>query len=256
VHEDSRLAVLFDADNVPRKSIKNILAELAVYGTPTIKRIYGDWTNPALSGWKTLLLECAVIPIQQYGYTTGKNSTDSAMIIDAMDILYTGSVDTFCIVSSDSDFTRLALRLREAGKRVIGLGERKTPAPFIAACDKFVYVEVLNERSAAPEPVKQAQKPAAPPAAAASPPPAHADLPAEISDLIAGAIEDVGDDEGWAYLGEVGSLLQKKRPDFDPRNFGYKKLTLLIASCGRFEMDVRENVQPSNGKLVYVRNKR
>ena len=145
--KDLRLAVLIDADNAPRSAIGDVMAEVAVYGTPTIKRIYGDWTTPNLASWKPLLLENAITPVQQYGYTTGKNSTDSAMIIDAMDILYTGQVDGFVLVSSDSDFTRLAIRLREAGKKVYGMGERKTPNPFIVACDKFVYIEVI--RSAA-----------------------------------------------------------------------------------------------------------
>ena len=142
--KDLRLAVLIDADNVPKDSIKAIMAEIAVYGTPTIKRIYGDWTSPNIGGWKSLLLEHAITPIQQYSYTVGKNSTDSAMIIDAMDILYSGQTDGFCIVSSDSDFTRLAIRLREAGMKVIGIGEKKTPSPFIVACDKFIYIEVIR----------------------------------------------------------------------------------------------------------------
>ena len=141
---DLCLAVLIDADNAPRTAIKDVMAEVAVYGTPTLKRIYGDWTSPNMSTWKPLLLENAITPIQQYGYTTGKNSTDSAMIIDAMDILYSGRVDGFVLVSSDSDFTRLAIRLREAGMKVYGMGERKTPAPFIVACDKFVYIEVIR----------------------------------------------------------------------------------------------------------------
>ena len=138
---DLTLAVLIDAENVPYSNVKGMMEEIARYGTPTLKRIYGDWTNPNLSGWKAVLLENAITPIQQYSYTSGKNSSDSAMIIDAMDILYTSSVDGFCIVSSDSDFTRLAIRLREAGKKVIGIGEKKTPNPFIVACDKFVYFE-------------------------------------------------------------------------------------------------------------------
>ena len=145
-HTNLRLAVLIDADNVPRDSLKSAMEEIAIYGTPTIKRIYGDWTSPNVGGWKQSLLENAVTPIQQYGYTTGMNSTDSAMIIDAMDVLYSGRVDGFVLVSSDSDFTRLAIRLREAGMYVIGMGEKKTPMPFIVACDKFIYIEVLRER--------------------------------------------------------------------------------------------------------------
>src|SRR6202000_1787784 len=146
-NSDQRLAVLIDADNVPPARIKAMLEEIAKYGTPTFKRIYGDWTSPTKSAWKSVLLPYAITPIQQYSYTTGKNATDSAMIIDAMDILYTGRVDGFCIISSDSDFTRLALRLREAGMKVFGMGQRKTPLPFIAACDKFIYIEILRERT-------------------------------------------------------------------------------------------------------------
>jgi uncharacterized LabA/DUF88 family protein len=142
--KDTRIAVLIDADNIPYSKIKVMMEEIAKYGTPTFKRIYGDWTKPNLIGWKNVLLENAITPIQQYGYTTGKNATDSAMIIDAMDILYSEKVDGFCLVSSDSDFTKLATRLREAGMHVIGLGERKTPNPFIVACDKFIYLEILG----------------------------------------------------------------------------------------------------------------
>ena len=144
--KDLRLAVLIDADNASRTAMKDVMAEVAVYGTPTIKRIYGDWTSPNMASWKSILLECAITPIQQYSYTTGKNATDSAMIIDAMDILYSGNCDGFVLVSSDSDFTRLATRLREAGMKVYGMGEKKTPQPFIVACDKFIYIEVIRER--------------------------------------------------------------------------------------------------------------
>src|SRR5437867_5065402 len=143
--KDIRLAVLIDADNVPYSNVKGMMEEIAKYGTPTFKRIYGDWTRPTVSGWKSVLLENAITPIQQYSYTTGKNSSDSALIIDAMDILYSGKVDGFCIVSSDSDFTRLATRLREAGMKVFGIGQKKTPNPFIVSCDKFIYMEILND---------------------------------------------------------------------------------------------------------------
>lgn len=270
---DLRLAVLIDADNVPRKYIKPVMEEIAVYGNPTLKRIYGDWTTPNLAKWKDDLLENALTPIQQYGYTTGKNSTDSAMIIDAMDILYSGNVDGFCIVSSDSDFTRLAIRLREAGKKVIGLGERKTPSPFIVACDRFIYIEVLAKQTAqtAPTPTKPVKK-VVPPIKAGDKPerikPSKPDtgngdtppdpgvkvklpIPDDIIAYISQTVEDVGDDEGWAYLGEVGSLLQKKRPDFDSRNYGYKKLSSMLENCDAFEVDFRGN--SSNGKLIYVR---
>ena len=144
---DLKLAVLIDGDNISSANVKEMMEEIAKYGNPTIKRIYGDWTNPKLAKWKNVLLENAITPIQQYGYTTGKNATDSAMIIDAMDILYSEKVDGFCLVSSDSDFTRLATRLREAGMNVIGIGEKKTPEPFIVACDKFIYIEILKYRS-------------------------------------------------------------------------------------------------------------
>ncbi len=156
---NQRLAVLIDADNVPRGTLKGIMEEIALYGTPTIKRIYGDWTSPNISGWKAALLENAVVPIQQYSYTTGKNSTDSAMIIDAMDILYTERVDGFVLVSSDSDFTRLAIRLREAGMTVIGIGEKKTPSPFIVACDKFIYIEVIRQHAAEVTAAVEAEEP-------------------------------------------------------------------------------------------------
>ena len=278
-----RYAVLIDADNAPRRSIDGIMAEIAVHGTPTLKRIYGDWTGPALSGWKKVLLEYAITPIQQYGYTIGKNSTDSAMIIDAMDILYSGRADGFCIVSSDSDFTRLATRLREAGMKVIGMGEHKTPKPFIVACDKFIYLEVLTKDASAPsapkeqkrpsrrsrqkqQPVSDAEQPAAETAeaenAAVAPVPEESaaavkpPVPQSIISLIAATIEDVADDEGWAYLGEVGGLLQKKKPDFDSRNYGFKKLTLMIEGLDSFELDFRKNIQENNGKLIYVRVKK
>ncbi|MCL2030567.1 MAG: NYN domain-containing protein [Oscillospiraceae bacterium] len=276
--QDRRMAVLIDADNAPRKSLKNIMEEVAVYGNPTIKRIYGDWTHPSMNTWKQILLENAITPIQQYGYTTGKNSTDSAMIIDAMDILYAGQVEAFCLVSSDSDFTRLAVRLREAGKTVIGLGERKTPGAFIKACDRFIYIEILNEnkrrqqKPAAPKPKRdkpsgpapaEADAPAAPDPVSDPPPQpevkakngAQPGIPQDIIDFIAGVIDDVGDEEGWAYLGEVGSLIQKKQPDFDPRNFGYKRLTLMIEACDCFSVEARDNVQKGNGKLIYISNK-
>ena len=261
--QELRLAVLIDADNVPRKSVKAVMEEIAVYGNATIKRIYGDWTTPNLGGWKAALLENALTPIQQYGYTTGKNSTDSAMIIDAMDILYSGQADGFCLVSSDSDFTRLAIRLREAGMKVIGLGEKKTPNPFIVACDRFIYIEVITKKNTPASPKKKPAAAPVPEAPEAAPPPEPSAKPrprAEISQdvigLISQTIDDVCDDEGWAYLGEVGSLLQKKRPDFDSRNYGFKKLTSLLESCGDFELDFRQNVQPSNGKLIYIRNKK
>lgn len=252
--EDLRLAVLIDADNIPFSNVKGLFEEIAKYGIPTFKRIYGDWTKPTVAGWKNVLLENAITPVQQYSYTRGKNSTDSAMIIDAMDILYSGKVDGFCIVSSDSDFTRLATRLREAGMRVIGIGEKKTPSPFIIACDKFIYIEIINTseniHEAAPakkkkgKPVTKKQKKE------------DSDQQIQVKKarrLIASSINDLADENGWAYLGDVGNLILKKQPDFDPRNYGFPKLTPLIKSFD-FEIDERDSGQ-DNIKHIYIRNK-
>ena len=254
---DLRLAVLIDADNAPRSALGDIMAEVAVYGTPTIKRIYGDWTTPNLASWKGPLLENAITPIQQYSYTTGKNATDSAMIIDAMDILYTGQVDGFVLVSSDSDFTRLAVRLREAGKKVYGMGERKTPNPFIVACDKFVYIEVIRaaaEQARAEEEKPKAQKPQKKKEAPAQPPEAEHKVPQAVVKLIAESVDTIADEDGYAALGELGNLLVKKQPDFDPRNFGFSKLSKLVKSLSRFEVDVRPTSQ-SNVTHILVRDK-
>ena len=254
---DLRLAVLIDADNAPRSALGDIMAEVAVYGTPTIKRIYGDWTTPNLASWKGPLLENAITPVQQYSYTTGKNATDSAMIIDAMDILYTGQVDGFVLVSSDSDFTRLAVRLREAGKKVYGMGERKTPNPFIVACDKFVYIEVIRaaaEQARAEEEKPKAQKPQKKKEAPAQPPEAEHKVPQAVVKLIAESVDTIADEDGYAALGELGNLLVKKQPDFDPRNFGFSKLSKLVKSLSRFEVDVRPTSQP-NVTHILVRDK-
>lgn len=244
---DLRLAVLIDADNIPHSHVKPMLEEVAKYGVPTFKRIYGDWTKPQLSSWKAVLLEHAINPVQQYSYTSGKNATDSAMIIDAMDILYTGRVDGFCLVSSDSDFTRLATRLREAGMRVFGLGEQKTPAAFRAACDKFIYLEILEQESAeeqAPAKRKATQNKRK----------AISKTNRELFNLLKSSINDTADEDGWAYLGDLGNLLIKKQPDFDSRNYGYNKLLQLIKSFESFEIDIRETGKKT-GKLVYVRVK-
>ena len=238
------LAVLIDGDNIPSANVKEMMEEIAKYGNPTIKRIYGDWTKPNLSKWKNLLLENAITPIQQYGYTTGKNATDSAMIIDAMDILYSEKVNGFCLVSSDSDFTRLATRLREAGMQVIGIGEKKTPNPFIVACDKFIYIEILKDESKEKE--SEDEK-------GVTKDSVDKITPKEIK-LIATTINDLSDDDGWAFLGDVGSLLQKKRPNFDPRNYGFQKLTPMIKSMGKFHIEQRESAKGKN-KLVFVKNK-
>jgi hypothetical protein len=250
---DLRLAVLIDADNIPYANIKGMLEEIAKYGTPTFKRIYADWTKPTASGWKTVLLDNALTPIQQYSYTKGKNSSDSAMIIDAMDILYTGKVDGFCLVSSDSDFTRLATRLREAGMRVIGIGERKTPSPFIVACSKFIYLEIIASATVpeqAPEPPKKGKL------IVKKKKPEENDTQSAIRKarrLIASSITDLADENGWAYLGDVGNLMLKKQPDFDPRNFGHSKLTPLIRSLD-FEIDERDSGL-NNIKHIYIRNR-
>ncbi len=292
-----RLAVLIDADNASRTAMRDVMAEIAVYGTPTVKRIYGDWTTPNMASWKPILLENAITPIQQYSYTTGKNATDSAMIIDAMDILYTGSCDGFVLVSSDSDFTRLATRLREAGKKVIGMGEKKTPNPFIVACDKFIYIEVIRaeakaalataEQEAAaqaaesasapaktePEPPKtetakggkKGRKKTAEPAPAPAPEPepepqpapapAQKKVPKEVVHLIADAMDMIADEDGYAFMGELGNLLIRQQPDFDPRNYGFSKLTQLIKSIDRFEVDVRQTSNPHT-KHIYLRDKK
>ncbi|SMG52117.1 OST-HTH/LOTUS domain-containing protein [Marivirga sericea] len=240
---DINLAVLIDGDNIPSANVKEMMEEIAKYGNPTIKRIYGDWTKPNLSKWKNLLLENAITPIQQYGYTTGKNATDSAMIIDAMDILYSEKVDGFCLVSSDSDFTRLATRLREAGMKVYGIGEKKTPNPFIVACDKFIYIEILNTQPEEKESTASKTKPDV-----------DKVTPKEIK-LISSTIADLADDDGWAFLGDVGNLLQKKQPNFDSRNYGFPKLTPLIKSINNFEIEERFGNR-NNLKLVYVRMKK
>ena len=244
MENDIRLAVLIDGDNIPSTHVKEMMEEIAKYGNPTIKRIYGDWTNPHVARWKTTMLENAITPIQQYGYTTGKNSTDSAMIIDAMDILYSKKVDGFCLVSSDSDFTRLAMRLREAGMKVIGLGEKKTPSPFIVACDRFIYIEILKSRSSEKEKskTKSQQKSSV------------EKITSKVIDTIASTISDLEDEDGWAFLGDVGNLLQKKQPNFDSRNYGFDKLTPMLQSIDKFEIERREHGK-GNHRLVFVRNK-
>ena len=267
-----RLAVLIDAENVPRNCIKSVMEEIAIYGTPTIKRIYGDWTNPSISGWKVSLLENAITPIQQYSYTTGKNSSDSAMIIDAMDILYSDKTDGFVIVSSDSDFTRLAIRLREAGQRVIGIGERKTPNAFIAACDKFTYIEVIRAGGKETLPERDETRAGADDAQPETdecdnkhsaqhrdrhihtPKQRGAKIPDQIINLIADSVADLAGDDGVVFMGELGNLILKKQPDFDHRNFGFKSLSAMIKSIDRFEIEFRQTTDP-NIKHVFVRDK-
>jgi hypothetical protein len=239
--KELRLAVLIDADNIPYSNVRAMMDEVSKYGTPTFKRIYGDWTKPNTSGWKSVLLQNAITPIQQYGYTVGKNATDSAMIIDAMDILYSGRVDGFCIVSSDSDFTRLATRLREAGMLVLGIGERKTPEPFITACDKFIYLEILASDDTADQPRTKRHKKAPEPS-----------LDKRTIKLIISSVNDLADENGWAFLGEVGTLILKKQPNFDPRNFGFKKLLHFIKSLDAFEIDERQS-ETGTSTHVYIR---
>ena len=241
---DLRLAVLIDADNVPSDKLKEMMEEIAKYGTPTFKRIYGDWTNPHLNRWKQDLLQYAITPIQQYSYTQGKNSTDSAMIIDAMDILYTGKVEGFCIVSSDSDFTRLALRLREAGMLVIGIGQKKTPMPFIAACNKFIYIEILAAAESLSKDRQDQDSNAV-----------IKEIDQQLVKLLKESVADLADDDGWAFLGEVGTLLLKKQPDFDPRNYGFGKLAQLVKKMPAFEVDERVSEKGNrNIKHIYIRS--
>ena len=247
--KDFNLAVLFDADNVPYSQVQEMLNEIAKYGVPTIKRIYGDWTKPNLAGWKSVLRENAITPIQQYGYTTGKNATDSAMIIDAMDILHSNKVDGFCIISSDSDFTRLATRLRESSKYVIGMGERKTPRPFIVSCDKFIYIENLGvddeETAAKKESSEEEKKPVV----------VKEKISNALIKLLRHTINDLADDNDWVSMAEVGSLIMKKRPDFDPRNYGFQRLTPLIESCPKYFEIEKRKVENSHVKHVFVRLK-
>ena len=248
--QDLRLAVLIDADNVPYANVKEMFEEIAKYGTPTFKRIYADWTKPTVAGWKKVLLENAITPIQQYSYSTGKNATDSAMIIDAMDILYTGKVDGFCIVSSDSDFTRLATRLREAGMKVIGIGEQKTLVPFISACDKFIYIEILGKTDTDHEHEDDAKEGKSARAVKES----ISKVDKRLIKLLTSSINDIADENGWAFLGELGNFMLKKQPDFDSRNYGFPKMLALIKSIDRFVVDERDT---GKGKIkhVFVKNK-
>lgn len=244
---DLKLAVLIDADNVPYSNVKGMMEEIAKYGTPTTKRIYADWTRPNANGWKGVLLEHAITPIQQYSYTSGKNSSDSALIIDAMDLLYSGKLDGFCIVSSDSDFTRLAIRLRESGMKVFGIGEQKTPKPFISACDRFIFIEVLEDAKKkkivnSTTDKKKIEK-------------IIPKIDVETIDLIESSIEDIAEDDGWAFLGDVGNLIVKKKPEFDPRNYGFTKLTPLMKSLTKL-LEIHERESDKKGiKHVYVRLK-
>lgn len=264
---ENKIAMLIDADNVSHRNIKEMTDELARFGNLTIKRIYGDFTKPSMNGWKDVLLKNAINPIQQYNYTTGKNATDSSMIIDAMDILYSNQVDIFCLVSSDSDFTRLAMRLREAGKEVIGMGMKQTPQPFIAACNKFICLEVLSfslepeqVKTVAPEPASIMEGKSVPASGEGEkqqidnvPEPTieSEKVPAFLSN-IGEAVDSVANDSGWSQLGDVGNLLVKKDPAFDTRNYGFKKLSSLIEAYPSY-FDLRK---VNNSHLIVRKKKR
>ncbi|UVS78516.1 NYN domain protein [Actinokineospora sp. UTMC 2448] len=245
----ARLAVLIDADNAQPAAVEGLLAEVAKYGTAHVKRAYGDWTGTSLRGWKDRLLALSIQPVQQFAYTSGKNATDAAMMIDAMDLLYTGRFDGFCIVSSDSVFTRLAARLRESGLTVYGFGERKTPHPFVAACDKFIYVENLGYTTSPTAQAGAAPKPR--PAV----PAAQLKGDTALVNQLRNAVDAASDDDGWASLANVGHILLKQRPDFDSRTYGYPKLNELMAATTLFELDRRS---PGDGKpvVIYARDKR
>jgi len=242
MEKTDKLAVLIDADNAQPSIIDDLLAEIANYGIASVKRIYGDWTAPGLKGWKEVLLRHSIQPMQQFAYTKGKNATDSAMIIDAMDLLYTGNFNGFCIVSSDSDFTKLASRLRESGLLVYGFGEQKTPSAFVSACDKFIYTEVLQAKTGESEAiVKKSSN--------------ELKQDTKLVSLLRNAVEASSDESGWAQLGPVGSNIAKQSPEFDPRNYGYRKLGELVASTKLFDIEERK-IGDTKSKALYVRDKR
>ena len=248
-----KLVVLIDADNASPSIIYGLMAEIAKYGTAHVKRIYGDWTSPNLKGWKEILLEHALQPIQQFGYTKGKNSTDSAMIIDAMDLLYSGRFDGFCIVSSDSDFTRLASRIREGGLNVYGFGEEKTPKSFISVCDKFIYTEILqniDENDSENNDIKE-KKPQVKQKSTN-----ELKMDTRLVNLLRSAVIASMDEEGWAFLGEVGQHITKQSPEFDARNYGYAKLKDLVKAIGLFKIDERIDQRAPNIKQIYIKDKR
>lgn len=231
------LAVLIDADNANPAIVEGLLAEVAKYGVASVKRIYGDWTTPGLGKWKANLLEHSIQPIQQFAYTSGKNATDSAMIIDAMDLLYTGTFDGFCLVSSDSDFTRLASRLRESGKAVYGFGEQKTPKPLVAACDRFIYTEIFLAPSEDQNPESEGNQGSIRRRSGQ-----ELRQDAKLCNLFRQAIDATANDDGWANLGPVGSQITKQMPEFDPRNYGYNKLSDLVEGIGLFTQRREHNM--------------
>ncbi len=249
IKEQKSLAVIIDADNSQPSIIEGLMEEIAKYGIASVKRIYGDWTDTRLKGWKSHLLGHGIQPMQQFGYTVGKNSTDSAMIIDAMDLLYTGKLDGFCIVSSDSDFTRLALRIRESGLRVYGFGEKKTPKSFLAACDKFIYTENLRKESLKPPQKKRPLKKSV-----------GKDVASDVAQdeslltIMKNVVEDTADDSGWSYLTHIRQTIANRHPDFDPRNYGYTNMIDLIRKLDIFEF--KKDDPFSHDKAVFIRCKR
>jgi hypothetical protein len=254
-NSQKHLAVLIDADNAPAAIVEGLFEEIAKYGVASVKRIYGDWTGPQLGGWKKVLLDHSIQPIQQFAYTKGKNATDSSLIIDAMDLLYTRRFDGFCLVSSDSDFTRLASRLREEGLTVYGFGEEKTPKPFVAACDKFIYIELLRDEGVSLA-SGEIQSESATPADASKAPAAvePAKKPKVPVRFIAKIMDDIADEDGWAHLSALGTNITKLRPDFDPRTHGYKKLSELIKGQPQaFEIQARNG--SGGAAVMYARHK-
>lgn len=250
-NQDKKFALLIDGDNIGSQYIKIIMDEITKEGTITYKRIYGDWTKPDLGKWKEILLDHSITPVQQYAYTTGKNATDSAMIIDAMDILYTQKVDGFCLASSDSDFTKLAARLREAGMVVIGMGKKQTPRPFVAACSMFKYIDIISDEEENKN-SKTAEKQGAKQVASS-----QQKAEQEIQKYIQKMISENSEDDGWMLVSRLGSLLQKKYPDFDPRNFGEKKLVDVLEKW-KFETKAFQdpnNKQNPSGMIMFVRNR-
>jgi len=248
----AKLAVLIDADNTQPAIIEGLLDEVAKYGIASVKRIYGDWTSTNLRSWKDRLLEYAIQPIQQFSYTSGKNATDSAMIIDAMDLLYTEKLDGFCIVSSDSDFTRLAARLRESGRIVYGFGEKKTPRAFVSVCDKFIYTEILRDNQE--ETDDEDSSPSFEGAPTAKPK-KDFKVDRKLLKLLRETVDDMAEESGWAYLGGVGHKINNRSADFDPRNYGFKKLGDMFRAIPQFETEERPQAN-GTGRQVYIRWKR
>ena len=238
----NKLAVLIDADNAQPSIVDSLLSEIANYGIASVKRIYGDWTTPGLKGWKDVLLQHSIQPMQQFAYTKGKNATDSAMIIDAMDLLYTNNFNGFCIVSSDSDFTKLASRIREAGLLVYGFGEQKTPSPFVSACDKFIYTEVLRAKTDESEAIVKKSS-------------SELKQDTKLVSLLRNAVEVSSDESGWAHLAPIGRNIAKQSPEFDPRNYGYTKLGELVSAMKLFDIEERQ-IGATRSKTLFIRNKR